>query len=218
MELTIDDIYGTHDSLSGYPELYWFLKPFNIFAKCQNKTLAKQFEEGARCYDARFAKHCGKWYGAHGAMLYNITLEQAWDELIELSKKEQIYVRVICEDTFYKKSDWEELLYTVSYLEKSDNLNLLYVRSKRNWENVIESDFYEEKCADHPELWDTPYTRKGIAKAVQKLYEMKTSSDKLNFIACYSSKFIPKLFARILTPIAKEITLPNNNIRIVDFI
>jgi len=100
---------ATHDSLSSYPVKYWILKPFNFMAKCQTKNLYDQYIAGARSFDLRFAWYRNKWYAAHGAQIFNITLGEVLDTMIDLSSDLPIYFRAIAEDTFYKKSNHTKL-------------------------------------------------------------------------------------------------------------
>lgn len=61
---------GSHNSMSGYP-CPWYLKPFNVFAKCQSLTLAEQFQAGVRFFDIRLkVKPDGRYCVAHGLMRY----------------------------------------------------------------------------------------------------------------------------------------------------
>jgi hypothetical protein len=221
---------ATHDSLTAYPVKSWWLRPFNFLCKCQDKTLEEQYHSGARSFDFRFAKWCGQWYAAHGAMIYNITLERTILELCSIRSCafEAIYFRILCEDTFYRKSDTGELLKEFERLCDKHGLlsdsvlfetecRPLYVRSKRTWETVRE---YPDnaKCADYNVCWDKPFTFKGMEKAKSELYHLTTSNDKINFIGCYSSKFIPRIAAKILTPFAKAMTWKDNDCPVVDFI
>jgi hypothetical protein len=211
---------ATHDSLTGYPVKFWLLKPFFSFARCQNKTLEEQHAAGARSFDLRFAKFRGTWYAAHGAMLYNITIPEVIGTLITL--RGPVYFRVLCEDTVFRKSDVAELANIIA--READYqacynrfLYPLYVQSKRTWKLAKEFDTNKE-FADFPVCWDRYYTPSGMANAVKDLYELQTGNDKKNLIACYSSKFIPHLTAKILTKIALKKTWKENDIPIVDFL
>jgi hypothetical protein len=104
---------ATHDSLTAYPVKSWWLRPFNFLCKCQDKTLEEQYAAGARSFDLRFAKYRGEWYAAHGAMIYDITLKEAIKKLA--SFPEPVYFRVLCEDTFYRKSDAHALAIKINY-------------------------------------------------------------------------------------------------------
>jgi hypothetical protein len=211
---------ATHDSLTAYPLKTWWLKPFNFLCKCQDKDLVEQHHAGARSFDLRFAKYRGEWYAAHGAMIYDMTLEEVFRTLARLSKP--LYFRVLCEDTFYRQSDAKELARLVEdkmLYYKTFNIepNPLYIRSKRTFEMIREFDD-NARCADYPNVWDKKYTPAGMAEAVQILYETQTTDDKLNFVACYSSKFIPRIAAKILTSIALKKKWKENDVPVIDFI
>ena len=218
---------ATHDSLSGYPFKYWILKPFNFMAKCQNKNLTEQILAGAKSFDLRFVWHKGKWYAAHGIQIYKITLEGALDILMQFSRKEgDLYFRILCEDTFYKKSDYRKLYAaTIAYMAgKEHNLKLLYVKSKKTWEG-IETEFVKE-TANYDTYPSMGNDRKNLCERVSRMYELETTGDKINFIGCYESSGIPRLFglpfpkiaANALTPIAKKIKRKINDCLVVDFI
>jgi hypothetical protein len=211
---------ATHDSLTAYPVKFWLLKPFYWVCQCQNKTLEQQYAAGARSFDLRFAKFRGKWYAAHGAMLYNITLEEVMKKLAELP--EPVYFRVLCEDTFYRKSDAKELAQKIHSefricADQKIDIRPLYIRSKRTWEMVAEYNI-NRLCADYPTCWDKTYTPWGMADAIDLMHSTQTTGDKMNFVACYSSKFIPRLTARILTKIALKKQWKGNDVPVIDFI
>jgi hypothetical protein len=221
---------ATHDSLTACPVKTRWLKPFNFLCRCQDKTLEEQHAAGARSFDLRFAKYKGEWYAAHGAMIYDITLESVILELLFMreSSFEPFYFRILCEDTFYRKSDAGELLKEFERL--CDEYGLLkdsalfetecyplYIRSKRTWETVREYPA-NARCADYNVCWDKPFTFKGMEKAKSELYSLQTTGDKINFIGCYSSKFIPRMAAKILTPFAKAMKWKENDVPVVDFL
>ena len=186
---------ATHDSLTAYPVKNRLLRPFAFLSRCQKKTLEEQYAAGARSFDLRFARYRGKWYGAHGATIYDITPEEAMETLASLP--EPVYFRVLCEDTFYRKSDAAELAREIDGEVRRLNLRNgrvqlkpLYVRSKKTFEMIKE--FGDNGgCADYPAIWNKAYTPRGMAEAVRLMYDTRTTDDKLNFIACYSSGFIP---------------------------
>lgn len=217
---------ATHDSLTGYPVKYFLLKPFNFMAQCQSKNLVAQFDAGARSFDLRFAKHRGKWHAAHGAMLYKVTLEESLNILMKLSKVEPLYFRILCEDSFYRKSNHKELYNTiVNYLsDKRHNLKLLYVASKRKWD-WITTEF--TNATENYDVWPPlKNTAENLCQLTVRMYELETTNDKVNFICCYNCAGIPWLFglpfpkvvAKTLTPIALKKKWKDNDCPVVDFI
>jgi hypothetical protein len=211
---------GTHNSLTGYPVEYLLLRPFTVFARCQDKTLEEQHAAGARCFDLRFARIGCKWLAAHGAMIFRAELEDVLNVLNRLSSVDDpVYFRAVCEDTFYRKSDVEELAKAAEgWLAKTPNtLKPLYVSSKRTWKLARRYPVMDV-CGDYSLCINAPFTPKGMAAAVRKMYELETATNRLNFIACYSSTFIPRLTANILAKTALEKQWKGNDVPIVDFI
>ena len=216
---------ATHDSLTSYPVKYWLLKPFNFMAKCQTKTLEEQFSAGARSFDLRFVWHRGKWYAAHGIQIYSITLEESLNILMKLSEKEPVYFRILCEDTFWK-SDCEKLYKDVVWHlgTKKHNLKLLYLLSKKTWQGYHTK--FENETANYDTCSSMGNDRKNLCLRVARMYELQTSDDKINFIGCYESSGIPRLFglpypkiaANALTPIVKKKHWKDNDCPVVDFI
>ncbi|MDR1372109.1 MAG: hypothetical protein LBJ17_03130 [Dysgonamonadaceae bacterium] len=57
-----------------------------------------------------------------------------------------------------------------------------------------------------------------MAAAVDLMHGTPMSDDRLNFVACYSSKFIPRFTAKILTKIALQKKWKENDVPVVDFL
>lgn len=61
---------GSHNTLTAYP-CPWYLRPLNVFSKCQSKTLKEQVMAGARFFDLRIkVKPSGGYFVAHGLVKY----------------------------------------------------------------------------------------------------------------------------------------------------
>lgn len=97
-------IIGTHNSMTYLrPQKWygWFMIPF---ARCQRKTIVQQWEAGARVFDLRvkFDRY-GHSYFAHG--LYDCSAHFSLADAViligqlHLYSKEEVYVRLILEDT-----------------------------------------------------------------------------------------------------------------------
>jgi hypothetical protein len=215
--------------LTAYPVKSWWFRPFNFLCKTQDKTLEEQHAAGARSFDLRFAKYRGEWYGAHGAMIYDITLKEAIDTLANLP--EPVYFRVLCEDTFYRQSDARELSIEINRelnritAKYHVCLKPLYVRSKRTW-NLAATYSASDECANFDLNHTTENDRDSLCAKVAQMYEMQTTDDKLNFIGCYESGGIPallglpcpRLAAKALTPIALKKKWKENDCPVVDFL
>lgn len=96
-------IIGTHNSMTYLRPAHWYGWFMIPFARCQNKTIEEQWNDGARCFDLRirFTKQ-GEPYFAHG--LYECTHKanpaHVLEELYKLMLRdnEQAFVRLILED------------------------------------------------------------------------------------------------------------------------
>lgn len=97
-------IIGTHNTMTYLrPQKWygWFMIPF---ARCQRKTIVQQWEAGARVFDLRvkFDRY-GHSYFAHG--LYDCSAHFSLADAViligqlHLYSKEEVYVRLILEDT-----------------------------------------------------------------------------------------------------------------------
>lgn len=219
---------ATHDSLTSYKLKYWILKPFNFMSRCQTKDLKEQWIEGARSFDLRFLYHRKKWYGAHGIQIYKITLEETLDILSNLSTKEDpIYFRVLCEDNIIKSNAWELYEKILDWFNDNPNTTLkpLYLRSKKTWELINEWDNFNE-CKNYDTYSCMANDRKNLCERVSLMYEIETSDDKINFIGCYESSGIPRLFglpcpkvaAKALTPIVLKKKWKDKDCPVVDFL
>jgi hypothetical protein len=208
---------GTHNSLTGYSPKFWLFKWFNIFTKCQGKTLEDQYKAGVRYFDLRFAKIFGKWFAAHGLQIYNITANEVFETIHSLdTDSDPVYFRIVCENILYRNSDVKELCdHVLNMLSKNrDKFKLLSISSKQNW-----NFSYRFSTADNWANYDSNPKELNLAKKVQEMYELKTSDDKLNMIGCYSSGWgIPQFAARILTPITLQKKWKANDVPVVDFI
>ena len=97
-------IKGSHNTMSYLPPWKWYLRPFAVWAKCQQKILKDQMAAGVRYYDlrVRFDKE-GVPYFCHGAMRYRCSddVRDIVRELAEWSAEisDRIYIRVLLETT-----------------------------------------------------------------------------------------------------------------------
>lgn len=91
---------GSHNTMSYLSVEKWWMKPLNIFAKCQNKYLYSQYIHGARCYDIRvYLKDNLYWKFCHGIINYKslITIYDVIGEINSFDTKDEIYIRLVLE-------------------------------------------------------------------------------------------------------------------------
>jgi hypothetical protein len=240
-------IIGTHNSLSSYPCKRWYLAPFNFLTKCQDKSLEEQFSLGCRSFDLRFTKVKDKYYAAHGMQIYNITLEETMRKLNKLSRRSHIRFRVMFENMIVKnqKEEVEKLamkikaLFNISNFNNFQNPEVLYVRSKKDSSISVISKQFDKNYADFDDDYSiTENDRDCLCAKVAFMYELQTTDDKINCVACYESGGVPirifgwqpKVFgfplqiplprvaANALTRIALNKKWKDNDLVIVDFL
>lgn len=94
---------ASHNSWSYLPARKWWMRPLNLIAKCQNKTICQQYDMGVRMFDLRLRwdKDSEEFVIAHGIVTYSSFY---WVDLDGLNitaelQKQPIYVRVLLEDS-----------------------------------------------------------------------------------------------------------------------
>lgn len=92
-------IFGTHNSLTGYPLLGWrriFGFMINPLARCQNKTIDEQLKLGVRWFNLQVNLKGDTWYASHGIAWYNANVMEILDKLDKFAKdkNEKIYVQL----------------------------------------------------------------------------------------------------------------------------
>lgn len=96
-------IKGSHNTFTYLSPQQWWLKPFSFIARCQNKPLYKQIEEGVTVFDLRLRKDKqGDWLLAHNVFIYEkgemaIKLLLGWLNCKAKSLNTSIYVRILHE-------------------------------------------------------------------------------------------------------------------------
>lgn len=140
-------IIGTHNSMTYLrPQKWygWFMIPF---ARCQRKTIEEQWHDGARCFDLRvkFDRN-GNSHFAHG--LYDcsdyFTLTDAINTIEQLRyySKEDVYVRLILEDTKAENYQAEYFRRACESTEKVYKfIHFFGGNRKGDWAQIVEFDY-----------------------------------------------------------------------------
>lgn len=100
---------GTHNTMTYAKPRKWWMKLINFAAKCQASDLDDQFYKyGVDLFDIRvkFAKDSTPII-AHGLIEYDITIEEILDKLVVFSYTKSICCRILFEDNFISKSDYD---------------------------------------------------------------------------------------------------------------
>jgi hypothetical protein len=128
---------ASHNSLTGYPLLNWWLKPIHFFGKCQDKDIFDQWAKGVRYFDLRVTDHKGKLIGSHGIFKYNVTLEDALNsiEFNAICDGEDAYVRIILEDTFFKGCSTSEFVDRIEKTRSRYRVSIHRIGLKSDWSN-----------------------------------------------------------------------------------
>lgn len=95
-------LIGSHNSFTYLKPKKWWMRLCNIFAKCQSKSILKQYDIGARYFDLRIRFNRPYFDGlvvAHGLMEYDTDYNAIVDLLSYLNKRSNnnIYIRILYE-------------------------------------------------------------------------------------------------------------------------
>jgi hypothetical protein len=169
-------IIGTHNTMSYLKPTNWWMRPFNIFAKCQNYTLEDQIAAGVQCFDIRiwFDNENLTWRFAHGAINYG-DKSSALDKILTLisNKVKNPHVRVTLEKRY---SELNKILFKnmCQFMEEQyRNINFFGGHYKKTWEQL--------------------YTFKNNSELEDKLVQYVGS---MADDAKWYEKFIPVLYAK----------------------
>ena len=78
---------ASHNSGTGEKPYNIWAKLFGIFCKCQDKTIAEQYQTGVRLFDLRVREIDGVWRLCHGIAQYSKTLDEVFTEFLALHYK-----------------------------------------------------------------------------------------------------------------------------------
>lgn len=104
---------ASHNTMTYLKPKKWYMYPFRFIAKCQSKTVDKQYESGARWFDLRisFDKRCDPEF-RHGLITYK---ENVFKILEYLNSKDDVIVRILLEKDhplYYRFCEAIESMYT----------------------------------------------------------------------------------------------------------
>lgn len=137
--------YGTHNSCTYAPLFGWqkILAPFAwMFAWCQPKTLEEQYDSGVRLFDIQTARKNGKWYISHGAIWYDMTLDEVFARLNKLAygNKEPVYIRLGLDNHWGTRTEEYDFYIQIEDIGKGFNhiiIDEVYI--EKPWKIVKES-------------------------------------------------------------------------------
>lgn len=141
------ECYGSHNSMTYLTPYRWWMKPLQLVAKCQSKTLAEQVEHVGYIDIRLSVRSSGLVQLAHGWVLYsNIHLAEIFDVLETYTG----YCRIIWEDNYDKSTEAKEqfIKYCSELEEWYPNVKFVGGRQKSTWEQVYQFKAAEPKLLD----------------------------------------------------------------------
>lgn len=123
--------YASHNCFTGYSIKGWYklIWPIaKIGAECQHLSATEQYKLGCRYFQLQIAHNGKDWYISHGIVLYNVTLQQALEEIQScLTEGDRVYIELVLDNNFFlKQASEEEFNKVIEYVQNFDKRMLLY--------------------------------------------------------------------------------------------
>lgn len=139
-------VLGSHNSWSYAKPTKWWMKFIRFTAKCQRKNIQEQYNLGARYFDLRLRGDDI----VHGAVVFNITKQQLFEDLQWLNDKGDVIVRILLDTrnaNEYTTGLVKQFVEDCRYLEQAyPNIQFDCGRNLYNWN--VEYDFHHEASTD----------------------------------------------------------------------
>lgn len=141
-------ILGSHNTMTYLKPRKWWMRLGSFMARCQNKSIEKQYELGARWFDIRiaFIENKDKILSpifSHGLVEYkNSNIEEVFNFLNE----KKAYCRIVLE----KGGDSELYffkLYIAKWLKNYPNIKVTQIAKKGDWDNLYPDKTVESPCS-----------------------------------------------------------------------
>ena len=135
-------VIGTHNTMTFLKPKFFLFKYTSWFWRCQKKTLREQWEKGVCCFDLRvnFEKD-GTPYFAHGIVKLKGDVYQYIEQLKQLSSRNILYVRLVCEDLRGKEQSQEYFIKFCKYVETYLSDAIVFEgRLKKGWKLLYDFD------------------------------------------------------------------------------
>lgn len=140
-------MYGSHDSLTGYPVKKWWMTIFQPFSKCQGETIPRQIAYYANFFDLRIRLKTKKdgtkqMVACHGLVEYQVDPLYIANYL----DVQKCGYRVILENKIGgRKCTEEDLDYIKSIFISPCHPYCYYVADKKEWRSRMNPDFEGER-------------------------------------------------------------------------
>lgn len=131
-------ILAAHNTLTGNKPLHWYDYITNLFSRCQCNNVIDLYNKGVRLFDLRVRiNSANKAAIAHGLTQYKGDIIDILAKLKAVSKGEDIYIRLVNEDTFLKSNTEEFIKLSKSIQVIFPKFKYQIVGSKKTWPVII---------------------------------------------------------------------------------
>lgn len=146
----MEKIIGTHNAMTYLTPTKWWMRPVNVFAKCQCYDIDTQFENDARCFDIRVSYNwkLSRWEFKHGYISYSFNdpekdknpLDYTLDTIAQLGEKYNTtpIVRLILEKTTDEKTESYMFQVLCQSAEEIYENKIIFIGGyrKKDWERL----------------------------------------------------------------------------------
>lgn len=136
-------MYGSHDSLTGYPVRKWWMKIFQPFSKTQSLSIYEQIKAGVEVFDIRV--RVGKdneLIACHGLVEYKVHMHQVF---LALQANQRPYRLILENKLGGRKCTDEHLEYLYqTFLNKAHYRWCWYVSDKKHWRTKYNPIFHPD--------------------------------------------------------------------------
>lgn len=129
---------GSHNTFSYLPPINFWGKITKLWGKCQDKTLAEQYDSGVRFFDIRVKYINGCWHFVHNNVDYGLVDF----DFIRYFQHENCYLRIIYDLRHFPKNESEpeakdQFNFFLRYVSKIANVAGIIAITYWDWETKI---------------------------------------------------------------------------------
>lgn len=131
---------ASHDTMTYLPVKKWYMNTIKWAAKCQNNSIEKQYENGARMFDLRIRFDGNEPYFCHGPIEFKGDVFETLDNISNLSNlDDKLYVRIMLEsNSEMKDQEEQEANFTMFcwYIEQYFK-NIIFIGGRRKYDGKL---------------------------------------------------------------------------------
>ena len=142
----MEKLIGSHNSLSYIKPRQWWLRLFAWVGKCQKLTISEQWDYGVQYFDMRIRFRGDKIISGHGAIDYDVNVEDFIETLNSRSgqEKKESRIRLMLEESG-TQYDEQFILFVEKCKHKYTNLTFVGGLRKSPFEVIAEVDSVPER-------------------------------------------------------------------------